>query len=78
VPEGQLSMHCPWERTNPGRQPVHCASLRVDATLKFGILHEVHFAPQPNSRGISELKRILKIGKVRKLTVTFVLIVVGN
>jgi len=40
-------MHCPWEMTNPGIQPVHCSSLMVDATLKFGIPHDVHLAPQP-------------------------------
>ena len=46
VPDRQASMH----RKDPGRQPVHWSWLTVDATLKFGILHEVHFAPQATER----------------------------
>ena len=46
VPEGQLSRHCPWDRTNPGKHPVHCSWFTVDAALKLGILHDVHLAPQ--------------------------------
>ena len=47
----QFSTQLPFERTKPGRQPVHCSSLTVEATLKFGILHDVHFAPQPGEPG---------------------------
>jgi len=46
VPEGQLSRHHPWDRTKPGRHPVHCSWFTVDAALKLGILHDVHLAPQ--------------------------------
>ena len=44
VPNGQLATHCPCDRTIPGKHPVHCTWSTVDATLKFGILHVVHFA----------------------------------
>lgn len=52
VPEGQLSRHFPLERTEPGRQPVHCSWSTVEATLKFGILHDVHFAPQATGKSL--------------------------
>lgn len=47
VPDGQLSTHFPSDKKNPGKQPVHCTWSMVEATLKLGILHEVHLAPQP-------------------------------
>jgi hypothetical protein len=47
VPVGQLSTHFPCERKKPGTHPVHWSSSTRDAPLKFGILHDVHFAPQP-------------------------------
>jgi hypothetical protein len=47
VPDGQLATQVPLERTKPGRHPVHCNWLTVDATLKLGILQEVHFEGQP-------------------------------
>lgn len=46
VPDGQLSTHLPFDSTKPGRQPVHCAKLTVEAPLKFGILQEVHLESQ--------------------------------
>jgi hypothetical protein len=46
VPDGQLSTHRPLDRTKPGRQPLHCNWLMVDATLKLGIPQEVHFDGQ--------------------------------
>lgn len=48
-PVGQLSTHWPPERTKPGRQPVHCSWLTVDATLKLGILQPVHLEGQPKN-----------------------------
>lgn len=45
-PEGQLATHVPFERKDPGRQPVHCSWLTVEAVVNPGISHEVHFAPQ--------------------------------
>lgn len=46
VPDGQLCTQRPWERTKPGRHPVHCSWFTVEATLKFGMAHDVHLAPQ--------------------------------
>lgn len=48
-PVGQLSMHWPPDRTKPGRQPVHCSWLTVEATLKLGILQDVHLNGQPKN-----------------------------
>ncbi len=45
-PEGQLETQAPLERNEPGRQPVHCNWLTVEAVVKFGILQDVHLAPQ--------------------------------
>ena len=46
VPEGQLPTQVPLERKNPGKQAVHCFWLTMEATLKLGIWHAVHLAPQ--------------------------------
>jgi len=46
VPEGQDSIHLPSLRTKPGRQPVHSSWSTVEATLKPGIPHPVHFGGQ--------------------------------
>jgi hypothetical protein len=46
VPEGQLPTHCPCDRKNPGKQPVHLSWEIVEATEKLGISQDVHLAPQ--------------------------------
>ena len=46
VPEGQLSRHCPFDRKDPGKQPIHWRSEAREPTLKLGISHDVHLAPQ--------------------------------
>ena len=56
---------------------MHCRSLTVDATLKLGIRHVVHFAPQAVRIQIIEQRRTAK-GKVEKLTVTGNLVVICN
>ena len=71
VPVGQLSTHVLLESTFPGRQPVHCSWFTVDATLKFGILQDVHFDGQPTNKIRSPSEKW-----VIWLTVTLVLIVV--
>lgn len=44
VPAGHDSMHCPFERNEPGMHAVHCSCPTVDARSKFGILHAEHLA----------------------------------
>lgn len=44
---GHSVTHWPWERKKPGKHPVHCNSFAVEAALKLGMMHDVHFAGQP-------------------------------
>jgi hypothetical protein len=47
VPVGRLSTHFPCERRKPGTHPVDWGSSTSDVPLKFGNMHDVHFALQP-------------------------------
>ena len=75
VPEGQLVTQVPLERKDPGKQEVHFFWLAVDATLKLGIWHAVHLAPQAERK-----KHQLSIlnNWHRRLTITFPFIVVSD
>ena len=46
VPEGQIPTHCPCDRKDPGKHPVHWRWEAREPTLKLGISHDVHLAPQ--------------------------------
>jgi hypothetical protein len=50
----------------------------VEATLKFGIPHLVHLAPQPDFWNFLANNKNVTIENAGKLTVTFVLIVISN
>ncbi len=54
---------------------MHCSWLTVEATLKLGILHDVHLAPHATGRIYHGLFVGTK-GEVH--TVTFVLVVIRN
>lgn len=46
LPAGQLWTHCPFDKKYPGKHPVHCAWLIVDAVVKFGIVQDEQCGPQ--------------------------------
>lgn len=74
VPAGQPLTQFPWERTKPGKQPVHCNWLTVEATLKPVISHAVHLAPQAVKIFLAQKISVC----CGSLTIAFMLIVVGD
>ncbi len=74
VPVGQLATHFPCERKKPGKHPVHCNWLTVEATLKLGILHDVHFAPHAENEYNLEIDQLQLQNKRNLLSHSFLLL----